>query len=195
MNSPTHSPSSGLPRRKASRTDLALFIGLFVLLPAMLVFNLYLMLGGWLYHPVIFATVAGLLSAGAFICFRSPSKRLLGLLMLAGGATAIGAALKIEYWSFVFDESMHIVCEVRDRDGAVVAGARCQVIDADSGEAVGEGFADNLGVAHFDAPESTRLGQLGAKRPKRQLNVCYSGISQWFQTEGRALGLSEPAYR
>ena len=194
MNSPTHSPSSGLPQRKASRTAVALFIGLFVLLPAMLVFNLYLMLGGWLYHPVIFAAVAGLFIAGAFICFRSPSKRLLGLLMLAGGATAIGAALKIEYWSFVFDESMPIVCEVRDRDGAVVAGARCQVIDADSGEAVGEGFADNLGVAHFDARLNLR-GSVSWVRSVQSVNSTYvvRASANGFRLKDEPLGFqSQP---
>jgi len=194
MNSPTHSPSSGLAQRKASRTDVALFIGLFVLLPAMLVFNLYRMLGGWLYHPVIFATVAGLLIAGALICFRSPSKRLLGLLMLAGGATAIGAALKIEYWSFVFDESMPIVCEVRDRDGAVVAGARCQVIDADSGEAVGEGFADNFGVAHFDARLNLR-GSVSWVRSAQSVNSTYvvRASANGFRLKDEPLGFqSQP---
>ena len=138
----------------------------------MLVFNLYRMFGGWLYHPVIFAIVAVVLVAGAFICFRSPSKRLLGLLMLAGGATAIGAALKVEYWSFVLDRSMPIVCEVRDRDGVVVAGAKCQVIDADSGEAVGEGFANNLGVAQFDARLNLR-GSVSWVRSVQSVNSKY----------------------
>ncbi len=190
MKSPTHSPSSGLPQRKSSRADVALFISLFVLLPAVLVFNLYLMFGGWLYHPVIFATVAGLLVAGAFICFRSPSKRLLGLLMLAVGATAIGAALKIEYWSFVFDESMPIVCEVRDRDGAVVAGARCQVIDADSGEAVGEGFANSLGVARFDARLNLR-GSVSWVRSVQSFNSKYvvRASANGFRLKDEPLGL------
>jgi hypothetical protein len=190
VKSPTHSPSCGLPQRKSSRADVALSISLFVLLPAMLVFNLYLMFGGWLYHPVIFAIVAGLLVAGAFICFRSPSKRFLGLLMLAVGATAIGAALKVEYWSFVFDESMPIVCEVRDRDGAVIAGARCQVIDADSGEAVGEGFANSLGVAQFDARLNLR-GSVSWVRSVQSFNSKYvvRASANGFRLKDEPLGL------
>jgi hypothetical protein len=122
----------------------------------MLVFNLYLMFGGWLYHLAIFAIGAGLLVAGTFFCFRSPPKRLVGLLMVVGGATAIGVGLNTEYWWFTGEDSIPIVCEVRDRDGAAVSGAGCQVIHADSGEAVGEGVADNLGIARLDARLSLR---------------------------------------
>jgi hypothetical protein len=151
MNSPPHNPSSALPEHTASLANAALFIGLFAILPAMLAFNFYLMFAPWFPYLAIFGIGVALLVAGAVVCFRSQSKRLLGLLIAAIGATGAGIALNAEYWSAMGEESVPIVCEVHDRDGAAVAGARCQIIDAASGDPVGEGLSDGLGVARFNA--------------------------------------------
>ena len=164
----TQDPTPAIPiQRKASRAMTATLVALFAFLFVMLGVNLYLLLRGWFILPAIGAIGFALIAAAAYAWMRSRLNRYACLMVGVGGAAMIGAAVTVEYWSAFGDESVPIACEVRDRDGAAIAFARCQVLVAATGESAGESVTDDRGLARFNASMATRYGFSLLQSPKR----------------------------